>query len=355
MELNSIEVAISRAHPPFGALARTVRKQTVDLVVQYLFRVINYKKLKNEANKLVKGLKTSKLLEVVTHNGYILKHIKLWLFHCAKRGKGTNSVSLRREFHIKEVDRNLGSMLGPKTWAYLAKLGRKYKGMSLTELEKVTSNIAIETSVYIRKFLNKKLLFIMRSQKIKLQDLENEVLYKGLRGLYLMLPRVESNLHATNIVKRTLKQRGLNLIQHYTTQKRATLIQNEDKTGFHSNTISLSAYTSGENENVLSTLGLESGKSDLSFDVQRFCSTITSTKKKRFVNILMGGQDIDFDAYLKKERLITKYDELPVHKFLEVCFDFLDVSTTKGWKFVQDMQQYFVGYKSQSNSNKAFG
>lgn len=344
--MNCIEKAIASHSPDFSEQPRKVRKVCVDLIIQYLFRLNNYKTLSKGLREQLEEVNVATLLDHVTNKGYITKNIKMWLYAGAADQKDTRSIYMTRKFKIEKQDQNLGSMLSTKTERHLKKLARKYPAISLEDMDEILLAVRMATHVWCRKFLNKKTLFIMRSEKMTLQDMHNEILYKGFRGLYLMYPMFKSPLHAVNIAKRTMRNQGLNLIQSYTTQKRGKVIRSEDKVTFYSNTVSLSSYEprEGETDSVRAGSSQDIKNSDLHIDVKQFALGLRDKKKQMFVGLLMGIENQGFYDYLKKQKLLRKYDELPQAKFIDVCLDYLGVDRDKGYRFLHQMKQHFGGY-----------
>jgi hypothetical protein len=334
------------------------RQPLVDLFVRYLFRDINCQQLKKRVRKHLElvqawgqskglepfpALKVAEALDNVTNVGYLLQNLKLWLLACADQGKTTGAESLRIKYRIEDQDKHLGSMLSDRTWKRIRQLARKYGVKSLRKLDRLVSDIAQQTDAWTGKFLNRKLLFIMRSQKIPLQDFKHELLVHGMRALYLMLPMFDNTLHALNIVKRAIRQRGLNLIQHYTTQKRATLMRHGD--GFYSNTVSLESFVKDDHDHPLEYLPLGNViNKDALIDIDHFYGRLKSSRQRKLVRLLLGLPSRNFTRYLEEHRLLTQQDSMPTDKFLHHCFDYLGVSKTKGMRFIQHMQQHFADY-----------
>lgn len=318
------------------------RRKAVDYVVRYLFRDLNAKTFKARLKQLDPDANVVGLFEHMSNDGYLIKNVKLWLLAVAEAKTTGKSVRLRRDFAIHDSDATIWDHLTVKARTVLRRAGRHsdIACISLAEMDALLVKIERSTHVWSRKFINRKMRFIMNAQHIKVNEIHSDLLCKAIRGLYLTWPFVDNELHAENVVKRTIRNQGLNFIDSCTTKKRQTVMKSEDNSGtFYSNTFSIDSML--PNTETDSGLIYEDQDRDLRVDVRRYMSQLCE-KRRTFCQLLMGYDVPEFYAWLATNN--RKF--VRANKFLQTCCEFLDVPVPKAEEFLGQMRQHFAAYSN---------
>lgn len=345
--------------PEFAQLPNSLQEQCCTHVLSYLFRIITFKEMRKRVLHLV-GMKDANFTAFrnsLLVNGYLLKHVKLWLFYCYRTGLSQHNRDnrfvqseierRRREFGVASCDRRLLSLIDAKTESALRKAAQEFKALKPESFDKVILEITKEIKVWVRKFVYRKMAFIMRSQSLDVEDLEYELVSKGIQGLFQIYPRIHSKEHATNFTKRVIHNHGINLINRYTHKKRARVLQNTDKT-FYSNTVSFDAV-----QNILEAqenMRVEEDR-DLEIDVRNVYEHAPGKFKKLLI-LLQGASDMDFTRWLRRHGKVKdgeSNDDLQERSdpwdYIRLALEFLKINVDRGLRYICELRRIFMPYK----------
>lgn len=313
------------------------------LVLDYVFRCLSVEGLKSELSskaKLRNSSNFSEFREELTASGYVFKNVKLWIFYLLKIKASRITLHNAADFDVLPHDLVLFDLISYKTRNTIKKWSKTYKALSLRRMDENLCKIEIETSIWIKKFVYRKLRFIAESQGMDLMDIERELWLKGMIGLFMMYPKVESSLHALNIVKRVMHNHGMNLIKQYTHIKRARLIR--DVSG---------AFINNSVDFALLDLETEDdGSADLRIDLHRIVQSAT-TEERSLLSLLcgVGKEDTDFYAYLNnigiKSEPDTLMNRIGLWGFLRHAARFLVMTFNDVVKFIKTLQWQLRDYR----------
>jgi hypothetical protein len=170
---------------------------------------------------------------------------------------------------------------------------------------------------YVRKLITKKMSFLIKSYGQSRDDIEQALKAAALFALYKQYPRYESALHAENIVKRTVHNTAMNLIQHHTRGKR-TVLRKAVGGAFESVHLPLESVldvpSEGENlelkDNLTSLVAL---------------APQLGPRAQAFLTIAAGKFNAEFSDFLGIENHHA-VDSMPYHKYLSHAREFFQVS-----------------------------
>jgi hypothetical protein len=253
--------------------------------------------------------------------GYIQKWLKLYVY-ARVNGEKTDTDKLIDPFDKKLVTALLRST-NPKAvklckkCTYYARQG--YTPKSLATFDRVTHEVITELTVYCRKFVNKKFLFLTQSGQSGKDDIAQMLKEFGIYAIYKAYPVIKTTLHMTNIAKTAIHNRGINYIKEQTTTSRSRVTRGKDGT-FVGMVMSLNQSLTGDRVPELDLAGsplataLVTGLDGRSVNMERFsdvnrCRDLEQTvnlvldklpkqRDKRFVLLLMGTYDEAFSAWL---------------------------------------------------------
>lgn len=365
-----ISTLVSKHFPAFTALPRSKRRAVVESVLLYMFRGIGSTDLTDSVRKLDGSAKAFRL--ALLKDGYAFQ-IKAFIYYCFCHG--INSEHKRfdkaiRHFKIRDADRKVLDIL---EWSddlrkLLTKYKKKYKPLSLTTFKSNMDLVAQQVRVYANKYVGKKMRFITSAHHYDIHDLSAELVCHGVQGVMATYPCIESVLHAQNILKRTMHNKGCNVISHYTTQSRGAVYKNKDGT-FSSRKLSYetllnergvdsdSFLTAGsDGVAVFGTVGdkLENSNDNL-IDAQRLLASAKG-KRRRLLLLLSGKVDRKFTRWLQENKKLKAdednedfYDKVLTSKaekwkaiglqgYIQLAMQFLGMSVKKGMRYLESLR-----------------
>jgi hypothetical protein len=323
-------------------------------VLEYLFRVKNVRQVTKLFRQL--GLLFSPIKDPLISNGYLMKNVKLWLYyrHCNGATLGLTSM-----FEVRVEDYKLHHYVSStldkhfRSWRYAG-----YKALTLIGFDRSVFKVYTSVETYTKKFVYRKMRFIVNAQSVTPLDLVNDCRDKALAALMHKYPCVETMLHAQNLARRTIKNHGMNLIDHYTTQSRNRTIRNPDGT-FSNNVIplhsletgsdltqSLDWYMADATGGRIDSIRECDASRDLKITVKNLLSSY-SGKRKAFITLLMGGYNQQFSEWLHSQGIKLDNDELFDRQplaYIKHSLTWLDVSQEAGQRFIGRLQEHFSSY-----------
>lgn len=320
------------------------RASLYNATLMYLFRGLNYAGYGARLTRLNHGIRPNvrAITDALGRDGAVMKNLKVWIFYVVKhRSDRKTQLKLARDWSIDPIDVQAFDAASTKTVRYIRKLGRRYAALTMDKLEHSVTTIVSQTQTWLGKFVSRKLRFIVQSQGMHRSDIEHELVYKGIQGLYAMYPRVESQLHATNVVKRVIHNQGINMIHHYTTKKMGRLIV--DGTGaWHSRVISL-------DDAQLNTVAAPEA-SDLHMDFSLVLHRYTG-KRRQFLELLSGAYCERFTSWLCEKGHVVEtneilLDRMDIRKYVRLALEHLNVEWLKGVQFLQELRKTFEPYRT---------
>lgn len=183
-----------------------------------------------------------------------------------------------------------------------------------------------ELSKHIRIKTSKKLRFIFQFNNMDRRDFHAELLICALRAYYKLHPCNRSDEYVLNYMRSTVNNRVVNIIEHYTTEKRQNLFshgEGEDRS-YRLNVVAESqlavTYNSdGEEmpiENLYDDSVLTKTLNEFDYSVDRWLDKIgTRTRKGSILAIFVGRDVNEFTSWLRKKRLLRSKDK--------TCQDFI--------------------------------
>lgn len=314
----------------------------------YIFRGLNYRTFGAKVSKLTDTKPNVRAItDALSKSGEVIKNLKVWVFYVVKHKiEYKASMKLARQWGVPLKDVHAFSRVNRTALAYLRKLGRKYGALSLEKLDSNIVSIINETKTWLGKFVSRKLRFVIQSQGLHRNDIEHELVYKGIQGLLMMYPCVDTYLHATNVVKRVIHNQGINMIHHYTTQKAGRLTK-DGAGAFHSKVISL-------DEAQLNVISAPESNSDLRIELSRVLDKYQG-KRRKFIELLCGAYCPTFTTWLVKDagyKIETNeelLDRLQSKDYIKLALQHLGISLTSGKTFLETLKTQFAIYVEDKN------
>lgn len=342
-----IEIA-SSADPRFSKLPKYQQHKWAELMLSTMFRTLSYAQLAATATRLFGKLDFKTIWRRTLQSGYVVRNVKSWIYFCAKRRlRGTAAESAAYRFQVEPVDWGLRLLVSTQLKSTLRKLSDKYPALSLAALDAQILRIFREMRDWLGKFVYRKMRFVYQQQGLEPHDMQMEVFAKGVQALYLMYPRVESELHATNIVKSAAHNYGINMLKQQTHVKRARITRASDGT-FSSRVISLDELVTHVDLHAPDTKPYD----DLRIDISRVYEQLATQgqwRQRKLIKLLMGMEDKGFNAWLITQQNIqstcSEYiDRADPQRYLSLACQYLRLHPRKGRTFMTRLRDHFHAY-----------
>ena len=371
MSRNYIESLLSSHFPDFSALPRTTKKEAVLTVLLYMFGSINSSKLSSRL-KVVKGNKKQFRLSL-NSNLYTFK-VKAYLYYAYAHGLSSpyaaTTIKAGKKFHLEPNDIKLIAYTSEyKLKALLNKYvnKRKYKVHTVKSFKQSVRVACDMVRIFTNRFVARKHRFILKSLGLDVYDFSTDLICKGIQALMTTYPCIESQLHAENIMKRSIHNAGINLIKTHTANTRSAVIKNKDGT-FSSLKMSFNLLNNdqtGSTNTEFLTCNM-AGASILSYSGNCHNSTddvITVNqligkyrgKKQELLELMTGTLCKDFTQYLRDEEIIGKDTDNEDYylrladrengytKYMRHASSYLDLDFTKAVNLMAEVKQELGG------------
>ncbi len=333
-----------------------VREEVRRDCVRLLFRKVNNRTFTKEVKEKV-GACPQVFKDALLWSGPLIKDFKLFTIY-AKKKKLEEKEVLRHasKYSLSPSDAKLFMH------THDVKIPRHIPAYSIAEYNRLLEGVAREVGVFTKKFVYRKMRFIINSTGCEANDLVSELIGCALQSVSYMFPYVDSYGHLVNIAKQTIHQRGVNLMISNATDKRKRT-QSSSKGGHEVfiNTIipvleesKLKAILGNDfNSDNLST-GIEGNDRDLDLklDVQNILESAAG-KRKVFVGLLLGEFHSGFTRYLRSEGVITQaktnqdlFDRRANTAYVEHAIRFSKLDQKRGKKIVRGLRKTLCHYRN---------
>ena len=292
---------------------------------------------------------------------YVSLNLKLFMFRLGRLKSVTLDIAkaLTKELEVKIKDAK--RML--QVWEQHSKMRKRIK----TEARKIPKDrlhlLTIEginaffrdvvykpLLKYIQWFVYKKLRFVVKSNNDQFEDFHNDVLAKVVQAFYMAIPIVDrTDLHVVNGLKQTVHNHVINIIKSETSQKRGRLVPiGVDAAGNPINQLMVMAEnqmpTDGDSatgdlayHEIHGGTGNNLDRFELEFSITEILSKLRqSSKKHRFLQLLMGHEDAEFTAWLQDRKIAARSEDnvavqmkTSAHEFNRLLGEFLNVEESK--------------------------
>lgn len=351
---NSIERHITKHYKGFRRLSKTKRRTLIDATIRYAFRTLNardYEALFREVTE--HKIRLIELRRSLLSDGYVMKNLKMYLYY-AHTNKRTDLLDVERAFKVKLRDRDLYKALLPETRRQLDGFkAQGFKAMTLYGFDEACVLALKKVKNFTRKFVNRKMKFIMTSDSQETHDIAAHLEMNGLQALMLYYPAFETMEHLINIMKRTIHNTGINYIEKHTSAKRGRLSRDSEG-AFTAKVVPLhSVAVEKELSTIENGTQIDGSREDtfsLRITVEKLLSKF-SDKRQQFLQLIMGHYSEDFSRFLRETGASTLDNDLlwdraqDLDEYIQHTLDFLGVSYSTGDKFVSHLRKVLADFR----------
>jgi hypothetical protein len=261
-------------------------KRVATVLFQYLFRACN----KFEYRDRIGDRELAKLVwSRVVNNGYVLRNCKLFAYAAHwNRARGMSTSPAKYEIMQEDVALLRG--------LDLSHIPIKYKAYSLFDFNNFEGAIlgSEELRTNVGKFVSKKLIFLDKHFGEPRKDIEANLYEGAVYALRKQYPYYLSDLHALNVCKTAVKNKGHGLIEYYTRGKRNKLL-NENGV-FQAVNISLD--TNLDAVASLSVMPVHENETMQNLQVLASLDARMDERVRAFMNAARGLYDAGFTLYI---------------------------------------------------------
>lgn len=212
---------------------------------------------------------------------------------------------------------------------------------------------------YTRKFIYRKMSFILKSYGKELEEIEDLLKTYALYGLQRAYPRFEHVGHGIAIAKTLVKRSGQNFIQEMTTQKRNELLYDKSKDSYSKTTVSLDGMADGTGQFLtadgtfvhrsLLIVGLAGANTfdklpwDTLHALKELCSSNRlKAKQREFLGLMMGNYSEGFSEFLGGEN-DDMLETMSYKNYMNRVCAFLSIPTDAAIEFLQNLRPHLGG------------
>lgn len=340
--------------------------------LSYLTKGTSYSAYQNCLKPYCKGrgLSAQQFRLKLHESRYLLLHLKLYMLRLARLRTFDVKLAkqLAEEAQVKVIDAKRIVQVFHQHAAMRKRLklaARKIpkERLHLLTLEGVNKYFSDVVYTPVVKSIDskvwEKMRFLVGTSNADLRDFNNDVLAKALEAFYKMMPVTDrTDLHFVNGLKQTVKNHVNNMISAEKAQKRSrTETVGFDAQGKHINQMKVSS------ENQMTPVeGQEEGSSydeihggtgnnldrfELEFSISEILDKLKSQSKKyRFLQILMGHEDIEFTVWLQEKKIATRNEDnvdvqmkTSTEDFNRLLGEFLNVDERKLLAFIKRLRK----------------
>ena len=218
-------VSAAKAEPELAGVSVV---DLVDCLTLWMFRGLSSKALSARLSALSRcKVSSTRVTRRLKDSGDLLGY-KVFLAYCIKHKLSTAEANaLLTEWKLPDSF-ILGIMLlRRKTMSWIRKQVTEHECLTFPEANERIERYVRDLQPWLGRFVGAKLRFIATTQRVGLTrfDLYNDLWIEAIKGYTLTYPAFASELHAINVMKRTMHNGGINLIQHYTRKKNSGVIK----------------------------------------------------------------------------------------------------------------------------------
>jgi hypothetical protein len=293
-----------------------IRRIVVGTLLLYVFRGINQSEIRQNFRRLSVEFDFLSWRRRLHTNGLLLREAKIWVY---SRFLDPTFASKGFGLSIREGNLLKLSLEFKPLRSRLQVLHKKEARdpLSISQVENFCGEVLASRDylVYVRKYLYKKMGFLVNSYGVTYKELESDLISWSLYALLRAYPRFDDVGHGIAIAKTVAKRRGVNLMKAMTAQKNNQLIT--DKNGACQQvSIPLSSILDGSGQFlsedstfvhrsflVVGINGLSQAAEGVGWEtLQSIKSLKTSSKftetQRRFLHLMLGEPDADFSSEL---------------------------------------------------------
>lgn len=262
------------------------------------------------------------LANQLVKSGYFLKNCKLYFYWLLKH----NSANYL-DFKVHKQDAKLLN----KCKRYFTQLNTSWPALSLKDFNSYINEVfSQKMSVYMGKFISKKLYFLVKSYGLSYHDIKLDMAAASMMAMYKAYPYFESKLHAINIAKCAIHNAGMGIISYYTKDCRSQLIKEKDGTFQHKL----------RNIDTISHLSAPDCFAHIDNNLELVSNVLDSSGQK-FMRLAIGHYDHEFSTYLGRDN--TDYlDSARYGTYLKKIRSYLNLSQAQVQSYLSTIKNHTV-------------
>ena len=295
----------------------------------YLFKGFHQDTLKLRAAELNPEIELFRFLSKVPLMGSITQDDKVCLY---AKHRGVNP-GIKAEPYIARV------LANPEFNAHVSRFeGPAY---SLSEVRKLEERALLnpEIELYIRKFLFRKMSFIIKNYGVPFEDLTESVQERAIHNLRMNYPNWKNSGEMLAMSKSAIANAGHNIIKFYAATKRAKLDKMNNAVEISMEAMAEVAGDGFEYTALVYSDVFERGmeRIDAAMSLTSLMAKVTQPNKKLFLTLLGGKYDFGFSEYLGQDNTSYTANEDFEKLFGRAC-TYMGVTQTRASTFLKSLR-----------------
>lgn len=342
------------------SLDRTQRSFLMGNLMLYVFRGCHQSDVRLNLEK--RNLKFDFLTwrRHLKSNGTLLRDGKLYLYALAAKDPLKQSTLDLTKVDLYLLDLALSYRPLKAHLTFLAK-GQERPVMTPRSFDRFVAKVLSSEDLvtYTRKFINKKMKFIMKSYDQELLDIEHTLKACALYGLQRSYPSFEHLGHGIAIAKTLIKRNGINFIQEMTTKKKDQLLHDEATDTYSKRTVSMDAIADGTGQFLTADgtfvhrsllvvgLGGSSTVEGIAWDTlhalkQLQNSSALKNKQREFLKLMLGTHSEAFSDFLGRQN-DELLESIPYTTYTKLVCAFLRIPHDAASEFLANLRPSLGG------------
>jgi len=343
-----LETCLTSAVQTLFPFSKQDRYMVMCDVLSYITGVINAYTFQHSIKKYcdVAVFSAKRFRLSLVSSGYVAVDLKLFVYNLCK---GLEPKEAKRKFNISVKDYNFIRKFLTEQPKFKRRIKQHLKSIPIQHLsvqhqQRVFEHCYSQVVPHVKRKVGKKLSFIMKSNNIDKTDFYSELNVKLVTTFNKLMPSKFSIAYIANYLRRTATNYVLNIIDTFTTKKRARLVSSGD-----SFDLKVVSENQTKDLNVLAKVAAPSSEIE-ALESEKTVSKVvakyqSSSRKSKILFALMGVYDNDFTFFLRKRKEITErqtnvdYQMLvPRETFNKALAKYLKIKVTSIHKFINKLK-----------------
>lgn len=294
-------------------------------------------------------------------NGALLRDGKISMFR-----RYCGEVDLKKSFTLSNLERKwlAEAVLFKPLSARLRVLHKveKRPPLSTVDFDVFAADVlnSDDLRVYIRKYVRKKMKFLVTSYGRSYDELEMDLVGWAQYSLLRAYPRFDDVGHGIAIAKTTVKHAGVNLIKSATAAKQNQLITNEDGS-CEATTVSLSGVADDSGQFltedgsfihrsllVVGINGVSTGSGATDWETlqsiqQLMRSSELTNRHKAFLSIMLGVHDDEFSTFLGSPNE-DAIEHIDYTRYMRKACEYMGLPVVRAEGFLGSLKPHLGGH-----------
>ena len=321
--------------PDLPNKGKSSNREIAEDIIKYIFSGISYNELVHRFmiysdHTLPRRTMQHWCSHHILDNNYLNLHVKPWLYSCVYR----DQILDHSDFQVDDADTRLASLLKAQSVRVPIQnlVAAGWKPISVKRTNFIIATAIQDSKVPLSRFMYGKLRFLTTHYGEQPDDLLHEMLYRGIRAVKNVWPKYHSRQYCKNLLLRSAKNAGFNLLGKVTALKNQQLISIGGKNPGYQRTVLSYDCLLSDNSTLLSSVD-----QDAEVDANHRQLVAISVARLRTrgpvheaVIDALSGYHMEFSIWLSDRRVHSDneilLESVGIHEYMKYMATWLEVS-----------------------------